>query len=75
MFRTIALRAALCLLLASASGCVVVAAHEREYLADPTMAAQPDPLEARSRRKVHASREGAGGGGGTRSGGGCACGN
>ena len=58
-----------------AVGCRVVAPHQREYLSDPTMQAQPNALEARSRRKVHTAREGAAGGDGKPAGGGCGCSN
>ena len=43
--------------------------------ADPTMKAEDSELEARSQRKQHTSREGAGGGDGEPAGGGCGCGN
>lgn len=57
------------------SGCAVVPAYNREYLADPTMQLVEDPLEERSGRKLHTAREGAGGGDGRGAGGGCGCGN
>lgn len=63
------------LLALSGLGCAVVPAYQREHLADPTMAATVDPLEARSNNKFHTAREAAGGGGGTSAGGGCACSN
>ncbi len=59
--------------LIAGSGCAVVPAYQRGYLADPTM--ERDPLEDRSIRKLHTAREAAGGGGGSASGGGCACSN
>ncbi len=62
-------------LLSGLGGCVVVPAYDRGTLADPTMAATVDPLEARSLGKLHRSREAAAGGDGTSAGGGCACGN
>ena len=49
--------------------------NRRQYLADPTMQAQDDPLAARARAKMHTSREGAAGGDGEPAGGGCGCGN
>ena len=63
------------LLTSLVGGCAVVPAYRREHLADPTMAATVDPLEARSNTKFHTAREAAGGGGGTSAGGGCACSN
>jgi hypothetical protein len=56
-------------------GCVVVPQNRRRYLADPTMQAEDGPLEEQARRKLHTSREGAGGGDGKPAGGGCGCGN
>ena len=55
------------------SGCVTVSAHEREYLADPTMQPVVDPLEERASRQLHRAREAAGGGDATAAGGGCGC--
>ncbi|MBX7083106.1 MAG: DUF4266 domain-containing protein [Nannocystaceae bacterium] len=55
--------------------CVVVPQNRREYLADPTMQVQDDPLEARSNRKLYTSREGAAGGDARPAGGGCGCSN
>ena len=65
----------LLLVLAGLGGCVVVPQNRRRYLADPTMKAEDSELEARSQRKQHTSREGAGGGDGEPAGGGCGCGN
>jgi len=59
----------------SAAGCVMVPQNRRQYLADPTMQPVVDPLEARSKRKLHTSREGASGGDGQPAGGGCGCSN
>jgi hypothetical protein len=56
-------------------GCVVVPQNRREYLADPTMQLQDDPLEARSNRKLWTAREGAAGGDAKPAGGGCGCSN
>lgn len=67
--------AAIALLLVSLAGCRVVAPHQREHLAHPTMKAQPDPLEARRRGKLHTAREGSAGGDGKPAGGGCGCSN
>lgn len=55
------------------SGCAIVRPYEREHLTDPTMT--DDAVEAASMRKLHTSREGAGGGDGAPAGGGCACSN
>jgi hypothetical protein len=57
------------------SSCRVVAPHQREHLAHPTMKAEPDPLEAKRRRKLHTAREGSAGGDGEPAGGGCGCSN
>lgn len=62
-------------LLVLASACVVVPQNRREYLADPTMQLQDDPLEARSNRKLWTAREGAAGGDAKPAGGGCGCSN
>ena len=59
----------------ASSGCVVVPAYEREHLSHPTMQATVDPLQARSERKLHQSREGASGGDAQAAGGGCGCSN
>ena len=45
----------------------------RAHLADPIMAFDEDPLEARSRQKFHSTREGAAGRSGESAGGGCGC--
>jgi hypothetical protein len=58
-----------------AASCVVVPQNRREYLADPTMQLQDDPLEARSSRKMWTAREGAAGGDAKPAGGGCGCSN
>ena len=55
------------------TGCVTVAAHERGYLADPTMQPVVDPLEALAKRQLYRAREAAGGGDATAAGGGCGC--
>jgi Domain of unknown function (DUF4266) len=57
------------------AGCVVVPQNRREYLADPTMQLQDDPLEARANRKLWTAREGAAGGDAKPAGGGCGCSN
>ncbi len=57
------------------TGCAIVPKNRRRYLADPTMQASDSPLEDRSRRKLHNSREGAAGGDGEPAGGGCGCSN
>ena len=57
---------------APAKGDVVVPKQRsRAHLADPIMAFDEDPLEARSRQKFHSTREGAAGGNGEAAGGGC----
>jgi hypothetical protein len=56
-------------------GCAAVPQNRREYLADPTMQLQDDPLEARANRKLWTSREGAAGGDAKPAGGGCGCSN
>ncbi len=61
------------LLLVVLSGCAVVRPYEREHLTDPTMT--DDAVESASMRKLHTSREGAGGGDGAPAGGGCGCSN
>lgn len=61
--------------LAATTGCVIVPQNRREYLADPTMQLQDDPLEARSSRKMWTAREGAAGGDAKPAGGGCGCSN
>jgi hypothetical protein len=59
-------------LLAAASGCAAVKPWERETLALPEMAWEPDPLEAKRNAHVHYSKEAALPGGGA-GGGGCGC--
>ncbi len=59
----------------AAVGCAAVPQNRREYLADPTMQLQDDPLEARASRKLWTSREGAAGGDAKPAGGGCGCSN
>jgi len=61
--------------LAATSSCAVVPQNRRRYIADPTMPAADDPLEKRTLRKLHTSREGSAGGDGKPAGGGCGCGN
>ena len=65
----------LLVLIGGASACAVVPQNRRQYLTDPTMPAQDDPLEQRAIRKFHTSREGAAGADGKPAGGGCSCGN
>ena len=69
-------RAALLLLLLAASaalpGCTSVKPWERDHLARPDMAWDPDPLETQRRGHVYFSKEAALSGGGG-SGGGCGC--
>ncbi len=53
-------------------GCVRVAAHQREYLAKPTMNPEADPTEQKLDTHVQEYREGSMGGAGV-GGGGCGC--
>ena len=59
-------------LTATISGCAEVKPWQKEYLANPNMAFDPDPLEAKSRQHTFASREASFGGYGV-GGGGCGC--
>lgn len=54
------------------SACTTVRPWEREVLARPDMAFEPDPIEARRRDHVYFSKEASLPGGGT-GGGGCGC--
>ncbi|MBF0446352.1 MAG: DUF4266 domain-containing protein [Magnetococcales bacterium] len=54
------------------SGCTMVEPWERDYLARPDMAFDPDPLEAISQEQVYTSKEAAEGGKAV-GGGGCGC--
>jgi Domain of unknown function (DUF4266) len=54
------------------TGCVRVAAHQREYLAKPAMNPEADPLEQKLDTHVAEYREGSMGGTGV-GGGGCGC--
>ncbi|MEZ4216902.1 MAG: DUF4266 domain-containing protein [Myxococcota bacterium] len=56
----------------ASSGCVAVQPWEREVLARPDMAWEPDPLEAQLDGHIAFSKEAALVGGGT-GGGGCGC--
>jgi hypothetical protein len=60
------------LALALASACATTRPYQREYLARPEMAADPDPDEAALYQHLLGTREGAVGGGGG-GGGGCGC--
>ncbi len=62
-------------LVCGTGACAVVPQNRRQYLVDPTMPSQDDPLEQRAVRKFHTSREGAAGADGKPAGGGCGCGN
>ena len=55
-----------------ATACAGVKPWERDQLARPDMAWDPDPLEATQRSHIHFSREGSIGGGDA-GGGGCGC--
>jgi hypothetical protein len=54
------------------TGCSDVQPWEKQYLAKPTMALDPDPQERKLRNHVYGAREGAFGGYGV-GGGGCGC--
>lgn len=70
MRRVLAASGLLCLL--AAAGCTPVRPWEREVLARPEMAWDPDPLEAALRSHVFFSKEASLPGGGA-GGGGCGC--
>lgn len=54
------------------SGCANVEVRDRNYLAQPHMAAEPDPLMEKFLEHAYFSREGTHGGNGV-GGGGCGC--
>ena len=54
------------------TGCTPVKAWEKNILAQPHMALDPDPLEAKFRAHLYESKEGSSGGYGI-GGGGCGC--
>jgi hypothetical protein len=58
-----------------AAGCRLVPKNRRQYLADPTMQPDDDPLRDKAHSKLHMAREGAAGGDGEPAGGGCGCSN
>lgn len=60
------------LFLVALSGCTPVKPWEKEYLAKPIMAFDPDPLETKSKQHLYFSKEGSSGGYGI-GGGGCGC--
>lgn len=63
----------LLLALASAlAGCATVAPYEREYLAEPAMQTDPDPIDSAYNDHIYFSIEGSSGGRGF-GGGGCGC--
>lgn len=62
----------LALSLLAASGCTSVKPWERDVLARPDMAWEPDALEARRNTHIHYSKEASLPGGGA-GGGGCGC--
>jgi Domain of unknown function (DUF4266) len=62
MFRIAVCAFAAILLLAGCAGPQPVAAWEKGNLAKPIMAFDPDPLSARIRQQVYASKEAASGG-------------
>ncbi len=59
-------------LLMAQAGCTDVQPWEKQYLAKPIMALDPDPQERKLRLHVYGTREGAFGGYGV-GGGGCGC--
>jgi hypothetical protein len=63
------------LLVVVSAACRVVPKNRRQYLADPTMQPDEDPLRDKSHAKIHTAREGAAGGDGEPAGGGCGCSN
>ena len=71
MKRCVALALALATL-STLSGCAGVRPWERDLLARPDMAWDPDPLEAQRKNHVYFSKEAALSGGGA-GGGGCGC--
>jgi hypothetical protein len=72
MRRRAALCTALAALLLAGSGCAAVKPWERDVLARPDMAWEPDALEARRSAHIHYSKEASLPGGGA-GGGGCGC--
>ena len=62
----------LAMLATFASSCVTIKPWERGILADPCMAASPDPEESKLEQHLFAYREGSAGGYGD-TGGGCGC--
>lgn len=60
------------LLIGAGVGCTPVAPWQKEKLALGHMSFEPDPLEAKFRQHVYASKEGSTGGYGV-AGGGCGC--
>lgn len=57
------------------AACRVVPKNRRQYLADPTMQPEVEPLREKAHAKMHMAREGAAGGDGEPAGGGCGCSN
>jgi hypothetical protein len=66
------MRLGMVLVLVVVTGCVRVAAHQREYLAKPAMNPEAAPLEQKLDTHVEEYREGSMGGTGV-GGGGCGC--
>jgi hypothetical protein len=50
------------LIIVACTSCTKVSPWEKEYLAKPNMAFDPDPIEAQFRNHVYQSKEGASGG-------------
>jgi len=72
MLRSAASLLLLALPLLAASGCAAVKPWERDVLARPDMAWEPDSLEAKRNTHIHYSKEASLPGGGA-GGGGCGC--
>jgi hypothetical protein len=68
----VAVAGGLAALLLTATGCTAVKPWERDVLARPDMAWEPDALEARRSSHIHYSKEASLPGGGA-GGGGCGC--
>ncbi|WP_374349510.1 DUF4266 domain-containing protein [Chitinimonas sp.] len=66
------MRSSLLIVIALLAGCASVQPWEKGYLAKRQMAFDPDPVEARQKNHLYASKEAAKGGTGV-GGGGCGC--
>ncbi len=70
--RMVVLGVAVSLIAGTLVGCAEVQPWQKEHLARPHMAFEPDPLQARSREHLFTSKEASSGGYGV-GGGGCGC--